>query len=166
MPSLGIEPESSTFAGSRANPVHFEDEQEARGVSRRILAEGKGVEPSRRESRGLANRPSEPYLATFQISGPHGSRTHHTDLARISRRQRHGSPVITVSSLQIISDRGGNRTHRHEALDLAAEPVCVPGQSIAEAVRLELTSGSVAATCFRDRVLIQPDDFRNFRFQI
>src|SRR5687768_5069744 len=26
-----------------------------------------------------------------------------------------------------ISDRGGRRTHNHEALDLAALPVCVPG---------------------------------------
>ena len=33
----------------------------------------------------------------------------------------------------------------------------------AEAVRLELTS--LAATCFRDRVLIQPDDFRSFQVQ-
>ena len=28
----------------------------------------------------------------------------------------------------IASDRGGSRTHRHEALDLAAMPVCVPGR--------------------------------------
>ncbi len=26
------------------------------------------------------------------------------------------------------SDRGGSRTHRHEALDLAAMPICVPGR--------------------------------------
>lgn len=59
------------------------------------------------------------------------------------------------------SDQGGSRTHRHEALDLAAVPICVPGPTTtidAEAVRLELTS--LAATCFRDRILIQPDDFR------
>ncbi len=34
-----------------------------------------------------------------------------------------------------------------------------PNRSIAEAVRLELTSGQ-AATCFRDRLLIRPDHFR------
>ena len=40
--------------------------------------------------------------------------------------------VVTQASLPldhgIISDRGGSRTHRHEALDLAAMPICVPGQ--------------------------------------
>ena len=67
---------------------------------------------------------------------------------------------ISSAAAHLQNDRGGNRTHRHEVLDLAAEPVCVPGQSIqAEAVRLELTSGKPAA-CFRNRVLIQPDDFR------
>ena len=42
--------------------------------------------------------------------------------------------VVTQASLPLdhgivflISDRGGNRTHRHEALDLAAMPICVPG---------------------------------------
>ncbi len=76
-----------------------------------------------RRSHGLANRPGEPYPATFRIfhlqwthrelnpdfqsaelvssrwtmspcvsSGPDGSRTHHTDLARVSRPQRHAGP--------------------------------------------------------------------------
>ena len=45
-----------------------------------------------RRPHGLANRPGEPYPATFRFSGPDGSRTHHTDLARISRLQRHAGP--------------------------------------------------------------------------
>ena len=41
--------------------------------------------------------------------------------------------VVTQASspldhgIMLISDRGGSRTHRHEALDLAAMPICVPG---------------------------------------
>src|SRR3954447_6114139 len=38
--------------------------------------------------------------------------------------------------------------------------VGVPGPSEAEAVGLEPTSGSQAATCFQDRPLIRPDGFR------
>jgi hypothetical protein len=38
--------------------------------------------------------------------------------------------------------------------------VGVPGPSEAEAVGLEPTSGDYAATCFQDRPLIRPDDFR------
>jgi hypothetical protein len=73
-----------------------------------------------RRSHGLANRPGNPYPATFRIvsgparsrtgisatpgrrlplgpwarfvSGPGGSRTHRTDLARVSRPQRHAGP--------------------------------------------------------------------------
>ena len=50
-----------------------------------------------RRPHGLANRPGKPYSATFLISGPHGSRTHHTDLARISRHHRHASPLCCVT---------------------------------------------------------------------
>jgi hypothetical protein len=39
--------------------------------------------------------------------------------------------------------------------------VGVPGPSEAEAVGLEPTSGSHAATCFQDRPLIRPDGFRD-----
>ena len=35
-------------------------------------------------------------LGSSDFSGPHGSRTHHTDLARISRHHRHASPVAQV----------------------------------------------------------------------
>jgi hypothetical protein len=75
-------------------------------------------------SRGLADRPGKPYPAIFRefkqwthresnpdyrhamavssrwtmspsiSSGPHGSRTHHTDLARVSRPRRHAGPFI------------------------------------------------------------------------
>ena len=45
-----------------------------------------------RRPHGLANRPGEPYPATFRFSGPDGSRTHHTDLARIGRLQRLSGP--------------------------------------------------------------------------
>ena len=31
-------------------------------------------------------------ISPFAFSGPHGSRTHHTDLARVSRPQRHAGP--------------------------------------------------------------------------
>ena len=48
------------------------------------------------ESHGLANRPGEPYPATFRFSGPDWSRTHHTDLARISRLHRLSGPVAEV----------------------------------------------------------------------
>ena len=34
----------------------------------------------------------------------------------------------TTGSSLLSSDRGGSRTHRHEALELAAMPICVPGR--------------------------------------
>ena len=46
-----------------------------------------------RRPHGLANRPGKPYPATFRISGPDGARTHHTDLAKISRLHRQSGPV-------------------------------------------------------------------------
>ena len=33
--------------------------------------------------------------------------------------------------LDFLRNAGGSRTHRHEALDLAAFPVCVPGRQVA-----------------------------------
>ncbi len=36
-------------------------------------------------------------ISPFVPSGPHGSRTHHTDLARVSRPQRHAGPFIERS---------------------------------------------------------------------
>src|SRR5438132_1646678 len=84
---------------------------------------------------------------------------------------------------------GVEPTVNHQALDLAALPVCVPcrpapptglepvvstltewrglhapprGRLPAEAVGLEPTSGC-AATCFRNKLLIRPDGFRRWR---
>jgi hypothetical protein len=87
-----------------------------------LSAEGVGFEPTRRLAapHGLANRPGEPYPAAFRVSvgcrvsgreyllppdtrhltfssGPGGSRTHHTDLARVSRPQRHAGPCPVES---------------------------------------------------------------------
>ncbi len=117
-------------------------------------------------------------ISPYSFSGPDGGRTHHTDLARVSRlpgtcqptnrevrpgvepglppyrggvppehRQTVFPAVIpdgvepslswlsprrlrrwTTGSSLVSSDRGGSRTHRHEALDLAAMPICVPGR--------------------------------------
>ena len=33
-------------------------------------------------------------MSPLDFSGPHGSRTHHTDLARVSRPQRHAGPFV------------------------------------------------------------------------
>ena len=56
-------------------------------------------------------------------------------------------------------------THRESHSDLQLAELassCWTMSPKAEAVRLELTSG-VAATCFQDRLLIRPDDFRSCR---
>ena len=143
-----------------------------------MLVDPPGIEPGFPACRaGVVPLDHEPVL----FSGPDGSRTHHTDLARVSRPQRHAGPFVERSvrelnpasgtdrhgcrvvayhgrvrpkhlqtnRYQVIadgvepslswmsarrlcrwttrsSDQGGSRTHKHEALDLAALPVCVP----------------------------------------
>ena len=80
--------------GLRKLPVEFASYAFSGSLSSRQQAEGKGVEPSSacRTAR-VSKRPGKPYPATFHFSGLDGSRTHHTDLARISRLHRHASPV-------------------------------------------------------------------------
>jgi hypothetical protein len=63
----------------------------------------------------------------------------------------------------------GPRDYEVDSSGIAPEfPTCEAGVFLlddkpirqAEAVRLELTSDKCAATCFQDRLLIRPDDFR------
>jgi hypothetical protein len=110
---------------------------------------------------GLANRPGQPYPATFQgndecglwnhelfmklwcssflilhstfiipFSGPPGTRT---PIAWVQTKRLPFGPAAH----QFQGDRGGSRTHRHEApgtdpkdWSLAALPICVPGHGI------------------------------------
>ena len=58
---------------------------------------------------------------SVMVSGPDGNRTHHTDLARINR-----PPWYMPARFRQRSVRESN-PQSHEALDLVALPVCVPG---------------------------------------
>lgn len=93
---------------------------------------------------GLANQPGEPYPATFRsmetvgieptavclqdrlatlgtfVPNSCGGRIR-TGVKRLMR------PCWDLFSSPLRSDQGGSRTHKHQALDLTAMPVRVPG---------------------------------------
>ena len=81
-------------------------------------------------------------ISPFVLSGPHGSRTHHTDLARVSRPQRHAGPSIrgpsgnrtrspslprtcaaATPTDHVLSDPGWNRTSTFLDVDQASSPL-------------------------------------------
>ena len=51
------------------------------------------LNPDFRHARAVSSRWT---ISPFVFSGPHGSRTHHTDLARVSRPQRHAGPSVVL----------------------------------------------------------------------
>jgi hypothetical protein len=106
-----------------------------------------GFEPTRLTAHCLANRPDQPYSAILRVlgvrcrvselasvhvlstdtrpltpdtlvTGPGGSRTHHTDLARVSRPQRHAGPLVGAFGR---SAGHGNRTRVNELMRLVVE---------------------------------------------
>ena len=94
-----------------------------------VTAEGMGFEPTRplAQSHGLANRPDQPYSATFRS----------LSLRAVERRGieprfpgcKPGVVPLDQRPIRVcsrISSRSGSRTRRRQALDLAALPICVP----------------------------------------
>ena len=51
------------------------------------------LNPDFRHARAVSSRWT---ISPSLFSGPHGSRTHHTDLARVSRPQRHAGPSVVL----------------------------------------------------------------------
>jgi hypothetical protein len=101
---------------------------------------------------------TQPHFGRWLFSAPPGNRTRapprsggHLGANRASSRRTSGPHLI-------VSDRGRNRTCKHEALGLAAMPICVPGRKwrvrgshpAVGAYEAPLSTGSPAA-CFSCR---------------
>ena len=106
---MGVEPITPTLQESVAPSVH---------ASPCLPEVRPGIEPGPRPYHG---RVLPEHLQTVASVIPAGIEPALSCTSR--RRLRRWT---TGSSCH--SDRGGTRTHRHEALDLAAMPICVPGR--------------------------------------
>src|SRR5215831_15656017 len=71
-----------------------------------------------------------------------------------------GLPIAYRAEMSCVQYPGWDSNPQAPGFKPGRSAIGVPGRFEAEAVGLEPTSGSRAATCFQDRPLIRPDGFR------
>ena len=119
---------ASTFAGSRARFHHTPRTQHPARESNPVLQirslpclqhtrRAKGIRGELNPYLLVHSQPCSTATPRTPSSGPDGSRTHHTDLARVSRPQRHAGPLAA---------RGGGLEPPHPASKAGGLPLAHP----------------------------------------
>jgi hypothetical protein len=110
--------------GNRTRPSSLPKRRAAGALADRSFVAGRAVGGGGRQSAGRAGLSfPQPPSARPSVAG-----------AGVEPARRRGLSAAALPSLRTRpsrSSRGGNRTRRHQALDLTALPVCVPGHTLA-----------------------------------